>query len=257
MLTSSQLDQFRHSGYLLLPSLVDAASRRRYGQRFRDLIEGRVGPPPGLVVMRDVMVAKGAVRPATPLHGVNKILNFEADSVLFGYARDERLLTVARQLLGERPATPLHVISTNVFNKPPGVDGRHPLHQDLRYFRLRPADGIVAAWTALSPCRRQSGCLAVLPGSHRGGLHDHGDPDWDYVNHAFYGIADIERAERVHIEMEPGDTLFFHPLLIHGSGRNRSCHFRRAISAHYASPCCETPERDWKTGAHVRAVGQR
>ena len=35
--------------------------------------------------------------------------------------------------------------------------------------------------------------------------------------------------------MEPGDTVFFHPILLHGSGRNRTQGFRRAISAHYAA----------------------
>ncbi len=35
--------------------------------------------------------------------------------------------------------------------------------------------------------------------------------------------------------MEAGGTVFFHPLLLHGSGRNRSSGYRRAISAHYAS----------------------
>jgi phytanoyl-CoA hydroxylase len=34
--------------------------------------------------------------------------------------------------------------------------------------------------------------------------------------------------------MDPGDTLLFHSLLIHGSGRNKTQRFRRAISAHYA-----------------------
>jgi ectoine hydroxylase-related dioxygenase (phytanoyl-CoA dioxygenase family) len=38
--------------------------------------------------------------------------------------------------------------------------------------------------------------------------------------------------------MRPGDTVFFHPLLLHGSGRNRSKSFRRAISCHYASASC-------------------
>ena len=38
--------------------------------------------------------------------------------------------------------------------------------------------------------------------------------------------------------MQPGDTVFFHPLLLHGSGRNRTSGFRRAISAHYASAEC-------------------
>ena len=39
--------------------------------------------------------------------------------------------------------------------------------------------------------------------------------------------------------MEAGDTVFFHPLLIHGSGANRSKGFRKAISCHYAASECE------------------
>lgn len=253
-LTPDQLRNFRDSGYLLLPGLLDAPSCDAYNRRFEQLVRDEGERPEGMIVMRDVMVAKGAVRPRTPLHAINKILNFGADPVLWRYACDRRLRRIAEQLLGEPAGARLHVISSNVFNKPPGVDGRHPMHQDLRYFRLRPADGIVAAWTALAPCSRLSGCLAVLPGSHRGALRDHGDPDWEYVNHAFYGIDDVNLDARVHLEMQPGDTLFFHPLLIHGSGSNRSDFCRRAISAHYASPRCQTPEADWKAGRHVHTV---
>ena len=39
--------------------------------------------------------------------------------------------------------------------------------------------------------------------------------------------------------LDPGDTVFFHPLLLHGSGVNRSDDSRRAISCHYASATCE------------------
>ena len=255
MLTASERQAFQDTGYILVPGLIDAVDRARYDKRFVDLAHGLATLPPGMIAMRDVMVVKGAVDPATPLHAINKILNFEADPVLFDYVRDRRLLGIARQLVDAMQDEPLYVITTNVFNKPPGVDGRHPLHQDLRYFRLRPAGGIVAAWTALAPCTRETGCLAVLPGSHLGELRAHGDPDWDYVNHAFYGVEGVDSAKRVHVEMQPGDTLFFHPLLIHGSGRNRSDNFRRAISAHFAASRCETDERDWKTGPHVREVG--
>ena len=255
VLTPEQRAAFRDAGYILCRGFVDAEARARYDARFVELANGRAPLPDGMIAMRDVMVVKGAVEPPTALHGINKILNFETDPVLFDYAQDARVLDVARELVDASPDSPLYVISTNVFNKPPGVDGRHPLHQDLRYFRLRPPEGIVASWTALKPCTRQTGCLAVVPGSHLGGLRPHGDPDWDYVNHAFYGVDGIDRARRVHVEMQPGDTLFFHPLLVHGSGRNRSEGFRRAISAHFASPHCTTDGRDWKTGPHVRAVG--
>ena len=43
---------------------------------------------------------------------------------------------------------------------------RHPPHQDLYYFPFRPADRIVAAWTAIEPCDVENGCLYVSPGSH-------------------------------------------------------------------------------------------
>jgi len=39
--------------------------------------------------------------------------------------------------------------------------------------------------------------------------------------------------------MEAGDTVLFHPLLIHGSGSNKTQGFRKAISCHYASADCE------------------
>jgi len=190
----------------------------RFDARFVELASGRAAPTERMVVMQDVMVAKGAVTPESPLHAVNKILSFEEDETLFAYATDPALLAQVRGLIGDA----LMTISTNVFNKPPGVDGRHPLHQDLRYFALRPADGIVAAWTAMGPCRRENGCLAVIPGSHTSELKPHANPDWEHVNFGFFAADGVDAAARVHVEMDPGDTLLFHPLLVHGSGHNRS-----------------------------------
>lgn len=257
MLSPAERRAFCDDGYVLVPELVEAAGLARYDRRFRELADGRAPLPDGMTAMRDVMVVKGAVQPESPLHGINKIMHFEMDPALFGYAEEPSIVAIARQLVDAAADEPLHVLTTNVFNKPPGMDGRHPLHQDLRYFHLRPAEGIVAAWTALEPSTRANGCLAVVPGSHHGGLRDHGTPDWEHVNFAFYGVDEELGRTRVHLEMAPGDTLFFHPLLVHGSGRNRSHGFRRAISAHYAADGCRAPGRDWRIGPHVRAIGRR
>jgi len=43
----------------------------------------------------------------------------------------------------------------------------------------------------------------------------------------------------VYPEMEVGDTVFFHPHLIHGSGENKTQEFRKSISCHYVSCECE------------------
>ena len=230
-LSAEQVRTYFDQGYLLLPGLISEPQLAGYNRRFCEFVNHQVALVDDMKIMQDVMVVKGAVTPATPEHSVNKLLCLENDAQLFAYAREANLVAAVQSLLGSE----LYSLSSNVFNKPPGVDGRHPMHQDLRYFRLRPADKIVGTWTALLTASREQGCLSVMPGSHKHGLVEHEHPDWQYVNHGFYGIPGLNLEDRVHVEMKPGDTLLFHPLLIHGSGRNRSTAFRRAISVHFAA----------------------
>ena len=249
-LSDAQIERYWGQGYLLLPGLIPERRLAAYEDRFVALACGEAAPTAATKIMRDVMVVKGAVTPATPLHGVNKLVSFEDDAALYGYALEPGLLGAVRSLLGDD----LYSVSSNVFNKPPNVDGRHPLHQDLRYFRIRPADRIIGTWTAFCATNRENGCLAVIPGSHKGPLLDHGNPDWEHVNAGFFGIEPAALGDRVHVPMAAGDTLLFHPLLIHGSGHNRSDGFRRAISCHYAAADCESPARDWRAGEHARRI---
>lgn len=237
-LTAQESDHYWREGYVLLRGLIDPATLKRIDERFLALVADETPAPSDMVIMQDVAYAKGGREPETPLHGINKLLSFENDPVLWPFAMDERLLSRVRDLVGQD----LKTLSTNVFNKPPHVDGRHPLHQDLRYFAIRPADKIVASWTAIQPCTRDNGCLAVIPGSHQGDLAEHASPDWEQVNFGFFAAQGIDVEARVHVEMDPGDTLLFHPLLVHGSGRNKTSDFRRAVSVHYASTECVRPD---------------
>ena len=108
--------------------------------------------------------------------------------------------------------------------------------QDLHYFPFRPADRIVAAWTAMETIDNSNGCLVVQPATHTGPLLQHDYPEWEGgVNKMYHGIRGAEDNPRVHLHMEKGDTVFFHPLIIHGSGTNSSGKFRKAVSCHYCS----------------------
>ncbi len=249
-LSPEQVGRYRAEGYVLASGLIPESRLAAVEARFLALARGELVPPSRMKLVRDVMVVKGAAQPASPLHAVNKLMNFEQDPVLYGYVREPALVRAVASLIG----APAYSVSTNLFNKPPGVDGRHPLHQDLRYFRLRPADGLIGVWTALGRATRESGCLAVLPGSHLGPLHAHTEPDWFFVNAGFFGIPGLNIEHRRHLSMRRGDTLLFHPLLIHGSGRNRSADCRRAISCHYATAECRSPPPDWRQRAQVQKL---
>ncbi len=235
-LTADEVGHYAEHGYVVRRGFFTPDELEPFVKRFLAIVDEEVPPAPGMTVMRDVMVAKGAVTPGSRAGAIAKIQDFQNDPVLYdGYVKHPRLLDFVECFTGPDVKS----IHTMLINKPPGVDGRHPLHQDLLYFPFRPADRIVATWTALERCTRENGCLVVLPGTHRGELLPHEYPDWEWKNLLYFGVKDLGAADgRVHLEMEPGDTVFFHPVLIHGSGQNRTGGFRRAISAHYAAADC-------------------
>jgi phytanoyl-CoA hydroxylase len=237
-LGNEQIAEYWKHGFVVVPGLVSQGKLDRYVQRLEAIVSGDVAPADGMLVMRDVMVAKGAVAPSTRMAGIAKIQDFEQDPELYSYALEPALLDCVESLIGREVLS----IHTMLINKPPGVDGRHPLHQDLFYFPFRPADAIVATWTAINPCRENNGCLFAVPGSHKGKLREHGDPGWEYVNLLYWEAkreaGETDFPEPVPLIMHPGDTVLFHPLLLHGSGVNQTNGFRRSISAHYASDDC-------------------
>ncbi|TRY82955.1 hypothetical protein DNTS_009625 [Danionella cerebrum] len=192
---------------------------------------------PGLVVMKDVTIAKSEFVEGEK--AVTKLQDFQEDPELFRYCTLPQILKYVECFTGPN----IMAMHTMLINKPPDTGkktSRHPMHQDLHYFPFRPADRIVCSWTAMEKVHRENGCLVVLPGSHRGTLQEHDYPEWEGgVNKMYHGVRNYDPGHpRVHLEMEKGDTVFFHPLLIHGSGMNQTEGFRKAISCHYASSDC-------------------
>ena len=222
-------------GYFVRRKLVPEKLIDALNQRFADIADGAIEPAPNMQVARNVEIAKGLVTPRTPAHGIAKVNFIHGDPVMSRYTHYQPLVDQVAELIG----SDLIALNSMYLNKPPDVDGRHPLHQDLLYFPFRPADSIVGVWTALEPATRENGCLVVLPGTHTGELLEHDYPDWEHQNFLFLGAKGIDADQRAHLEMDPGDTVFFHPLLVHGSGFNRTEGLRRAIAVHYANSHCE------------------
>lgn len=237
ILNDQQRRFYEDNGYFVVRRLVDRESLDKFERRFRDICN-RLVEVPYITVMRDVAVAKDN-RHSAP---VTKIQNFQDDDILFSYCTHPNILKYVASFVGPD----IMAMHTMLISKPPDPgtkSSRHPMHQDQHYFPFRPADRIVCSWTAMEHVHRANGCLVVVPGSHKGSLLPHDYPKWEGgVNKMYHGIQGFdpgEDRERVHLEMEAGDTVFFHPLLIHGSGMNRTQGSRNAISCHYASSHCD------------------
>ncbi|EDO41772.1 predicted protein [Nematostella vectensis] len=236
VLTEKDVEFYNHNGFFVVRKLVDKELLAKYHERFRQICVGKVKVL-GLTVMKDVSMRNSEFLPGE--RSINKIQDYQNDEVLFEYCSLPEILKYVECFVGPN----VMAVHTMLINKPPDPGtktSRHPLHQDLHYFPFRPANRMVCAWTAMEKVTRQNGCLVVLPGTHKTELLKHRYPDWEKgVNKMFHGIRDFDQnAPMVHLEMEAGDTVFFHPLLIHGSGANRTSGFRKAISCHYASSNC-------------------
>lgn len=95
-------------------------------------------------------------------------------------------------------------------------------HQDARYMGLEPHVG-VTAWLALSPSNAESGCMRMIPGSHRTGLRDH-DDTFGEQNILTRGqeVAGIDETKAVDVPLRPGQASLHSPRVIHGSQPNGS-----------------------------------
>jgi len=226
---------YENYGFFVVKGLVSQQEIDAFANRFNEICDKKVRPA-GITVMKDVSLLREDM-PGERV--INKLQDFFNDDVLFSYCQNERILNYVQSFTGKD----IMAMHTMLINKPPDAgtkSSRHPLHQDLHYFSFRPADRIVASWTAMERVNRKNGCLVVVPGSHKGKLLGHDYPKWEGgVNKMYHGIQELDpEANLVHLEMEAGDTVFFHPLLIHGSGTNVTKGFRKAISCHFASSKC-------------------
>ena len=61
-LRPAQRRHYAEQGYLVLRGFFAPAELEVWNRRFLDIVDGRVPAAPEMLVMRDVMVAKGAVR---------------------------------------------------------------------------------------------------------------------------------------------------------------------------------------------------
>jgi phytanoyl-CoA hydroxylase len=83
-LTAEQRRCYDENGYVLVRGFFEKKELEPWTKRFLDIVDGRVPPAEDMLVMKDVMVAKGAVKPGSRLEAIAKIQYFHNDPVLFG-----------------------------------------------------------------------------------------------------------------------------------------------------------------------------
>jgi ectoine hydroxylase-related dioxygenase (phytanoyl-CoA dioxygenase family) len=168
---------------------------------------------------------------AQPEDVVSKVFRLHRRPAFASFLRTAELLPMVTGLLGTDDVDCF--LSQFIF-KNPGAWGQ-PWHQDSYYFPFEPSRPIVGLWLAVTEATLENGCLHVLPGSHRGPVHEHVPDRREGANYGYTEIVDQDTGGQCPALMEPGDLLVFDSHLMHRSTDNTSAGIRAAMVFHVAA----------------------
>ena len=126
-------------------------------------------------------------------------------------------------------------------------------HQDRQYIGLN-SDAFVTAWLALSPSTVESGCVRILPGSHKEDPLPHRD---EYKEHNMLSRGQeiavaVDESKAVSMELAPGQISLHDVRLAHASAPNRSNERRIGLSMHYIPTSVRQVAMEWDSATLVR-----
>lgn len=206
------------------------ASRRREAFETR----GFIGPVPvaSPEAMRGHRARLEAFEQAWPAH---KGKLFQAPHLLFPWLfellKTPPLLDALEALLGPD----LLLVQCGFRIKEPGDSRYVAWHQDDHYIKIAPL--FVTAVIAFSDNTPESGCLKLVPGSHRREPLPHQDLD-DASNMLTRGqqiTAEFDHGAAETVALEAGEAVIFHCRTIHGSAPNRASDRRINIQVEYCA----------------------
>ena len=169
-----------------------------------------------------------------PIHGTQKT----KCSLLFPWAYEtftsDAVLDVVEDLIGPD----ILQYQCGVWIKEPESGSYVSWHQDSTYYGMDPLE-LVSGWLALSPATADSGCMQVLPGSHKVGQLAVDYTEVSDENLLASGQATrypIDESKIVLMDLQPGEMSLHHVALVHSSRPNHGTDRRIGIAGGYLPP---------------------
>lgn len=169
-----------------------------------------------------------------PIHGTQKT----KCSLLFPWAYDlftsDAVLDAVEDLIGPN----ILQYQCGVWIKEPESGSYVSWHQDSTYYGMDPLE-LVSGWVALSPATAKTGCIQVVPGSHKVGQLPVDYTEVSDNNLLASGQSTrypIDESKIALMELQPGEMSLHHVALVHSSRPNHGDDRRIGIAGGYLSP---------------------
>ena len=138
--------------------------------------------------------------------------------LLDSVVHNSKILDTVQSLIGKN----ILVCGTTLFIKNPKKKGFVSYHQDAKYIGLEPYNW-VTAWVAISDSNEENGCMRMWPGSHKDNLKEHNQMfNKDNLLTRGQTVNNVPNENTTPVILKAGQMSLHHPMVIHGSGVNKS-----------------------------------
>ena len=200
VLTTQQVEQFSEAGFLSPIDVMSEDEARKYLDRL-EAAERRY--------------------PAE-LNAENRNNPHLAFSFLDELVHHPVIVDAMEDLLGPN----LSLWGSVLFIKEPQSKGFVSWHQDSTYMGIEPQE-FVTPWLALTTSDRQTGCMSMIPGTHKNPVRAHDDTfQEDNILTRGQAIPDVDESAAIDLVLRPGQMSIHHARIIHGSRPNRGAQRR-------------------------------
>jgi len=190
---------------------------------------GILHPLPALGVGEADALAQRYLNDAAAIKGRNNQKPHLLYTWLDALVRDPRILDAVESVLG----ADLLCWSSQFFVKPAADAAYVSWHQDATYWGLSSPD-VMTAWVALTPSTAESGCMQVVPGTHKAQVkHEDRFDDDNLLSRGQEIAVEVDAGRVVNVELQPGQMSLHHVLLFHGSEPNRASWPRVGFAIRY------------------------
>lgn len=196
ILTQQQVEQYRQQGFLSPIDVMSEEEASRYAQQLQ----------------------AAEVEYPQELNAENRNNPHLAFGFLDQLAHHPVILDAVEDLIGPDFA----LWGSVLFIKEPETRYYVSWHQDATYVGISPHD-YVTPWLALTPSDRETGCMSMIPGSHRDDIQPHLETFHDdNILTRGQAIQEVDESVAVDLILRPGQMSLHHCRVIHGSQPNRS-----------------------------------
>ena len=240
LITPEQWAHFQEEGYVVLPPwqvfTKGPAEFKAIQSRLNDIMLGIADVPYDKMMMQldsstgryeDIGAQTLGHKGSTTNY--RKMQNLDLDPIFMKYLRKDIFQEVCDEIYGD---VPISSFRTMFFNKPASTGKASggttlPWHQDRWLFL--DIDPIINIYTAFDIASPQSGCMQIIPGSHKRGVINP-------THHSGFLTplqAKKECKDPIYCILHPGQVLLIHNWVLHKSGVNITKNPRRALSVSY------------------------